>query len=617
MGMLTVTGIVLCAVCGSAPQQINTFDLTYTLKLNPADPVQARAIWDQTHAVSALQGIVNRDVPRLYLYFVGGDNAAIDHYWMKRLQEPGEWLEKTELKPLPDLKSVWAAFKNDIQGLVVYDENVASTSNVASTVAGVENLIPVRYDTAPESLYTFLTTAEDGPKWAAKVWLVNPDGTPKFIGKGTIPDADIPSTGSPKCDAYMWANARYLDSGKCNPVKMGYYLDAYWLKKSGGAIPNHTLSNHDYVIAKRGFLFDLAPWEDEIPVDEPAQPMGADATALKAILRSAWERTKGKEMVHVAGFVPWDKKYTDFVGGKHEAVPTEWRYAQILSCFNAYMDADALGLSAMANASVFMHYPLKDEYPQSKPTLDDLKKRGFVSDKGEVAKKSFVTIYVGDYDAAAWLYQRIPDIWDDPERGQIPLGWAFNPTLAERFAPGMAYARRTKTDNDFFMAGDSGAGYINPGHLQEPREFSGLPSGIDTWKRHCKKYYKQWDLSITGFIIDGFAPAMNDETKNAYRAFSRDGIVAQKIDPAGMFKDMPFVRMNYDLNGNPEECAKTVVSRIRAGKPQFLIFRTILWSPGGHKKLFEAVKASEKGPEVEIVDPYTFFLLVKQQHGGK
>jgi hypothetical protein len=264
-----------------------------------------------------------------------------------------------------------------------------------------------------------------------------------------------------------------------------------------------------------------------------------------------------------------------------------------------------------------MHFPLKSSYPQRKPTLDDLKSRGLVDEKGKVAKKSFVTIYVGDYDAAAWLYQRIPDIWDDPARGEIPLGWAFNPTLAERFAPGMAYTRRTKTDNDFFMAGDSGAGYINPGHLQEPREFSGLPSGVKTWKRHCMRYFKQWDLSITGFIIDGYAPAMNDETKDAYRAFSPDGIVAQKIKPVGMFKDMPFVRMNYDLNGSPEECAKTLVSRIKSDKPEFLVFRTILWGASGHKKLFETVKASEKGGEVEFVDPYTFFLLVKQQHKGK
>ena len=59
-------------------------------------------------------------------------------------------------------------------------------------------------------------------------------------------------------------------------------------------------------------------------------------------------------MIHVGGFLPWDKKYTNVgpSGGKHDPVLGEWHYAEILSCYNAYMDADALGYSSMANASV-------------------------------------------------------------------------------------------------------------------------------------------------------------------------------------------------------------------------------------------------------------------------
>ncbi|EQD70078.1 hypothetical protein B1A_06491, partial [mine drainage metagenome] len=50
--------------------------------------------------------------------------------------------------------------------------------------------------------------------------------------------------------------------------------------------------------------------------------------------------------IHIGGFIPWDKKYTKYpgAGGKHGGVATEWEYAYIVSCFNGYMDADALGL---------------------------------------------------------------------------------------------------------------------------------------------------------------------------------------------------------------------------------------------------------------------------------
>jgi len=587
-----------------------TYDLTYTLKLDRGDPSERRRIWDHAHFVSSLQGIVNRERPCLYVYFIGGEDARIDRYWLGGLREPGEWLADCRLEEIPDLDALVRRFGKDMDGLVVYDENVPATSNVASTIAGVENLACVRYDRDPDSLFHLLTSDPSGPKLPVKVWLINQDGTSIFTGKGTIPGSGTPSTGSAKCDAYIWAKERYLDTGKCNPAKMGYYIDAYWLQKPDGYIPNHTLSNHDYFIANKGFFFDLSPWDDETPVDDPNQPLGTDAETFQAIMRSAWERTQGRTMIHLGGFVPWDKKYTDLAGGKHEGVPSEWRMVEIASCFNAYIDADALGIGCMANASVFQHYPLEERYPQKLPTVEDLKAKGFITEDGRVAPKSYVTIYIGDYDSAAWLYQRIPDLWDDPARGSIPLGWAFNPNLADRFAPGMAYTRKTKSENDFFVAGDSGAGYVNPGHLQVPRRFSGLPSGIETWAEHCRSYYRQWDLSVTGFIIDGYAPPMSDEVKDAYTTFSPNGIAAQKIERWGVHKGMPFLRMDLDLGGTPEQSAEVVLSRIGEKKPEFFIFRTILWSPAKHKSLFDLIRNSKKGKDVEIVDPYTLFQLI-------
>lgn len=607
--------IILCAVGATLGQAdaegapLYTFDLTYTTQLNREDPREMRRIWDETHLVTSLQGLVNRDAPRLYLFAVGGDDAGTDRFWLDHLRSEGEWLHGRALEPVPTISALIALFRDDIRGLVVYDERVPSTSNVASTVAGVEDLLCVRYDPAPDSLYTQLTETEG---LEPLVWLLNRDGSPMFTGEGVLPGTETPSSGSAKCDAYLWAIEHYLKTGRCNPAKMGYYHDAFWFQKSSGYVFNHTLTNHDYFISHRGFFFDLAPFDDEAPNDDPSQPIGTDARTMQAILRAAWEQLEGKEMIHVGGFVPWDTKYTSVAGGGHEPVPVEWRYAEILSSYNAYMDADALGMSAMANASLYRHYPLQERYPQVRPTIADLKARGLIDADGRVAPKHYITIYVGDYDSAAWLYQMLPGIWNDPDRGSIPLGWAFNPTLAQRFAPGMVYTRNTASELDYFMAGDSGAGYINPGHLQEPRAFSGLPSGVDTWRRHCEKWFRQWDLGVTGFIIDGYAPPMEPETLNAYAAFSPEGIAAQKIEPLGLHKDMPYVRMDYDLTRSPQESAETVLHRLGDKAPEFKIFRTILWKPSGHKALFEALKASERGEDIEIVDPYSLFLLAKQ-----
>ena len=67
---------------------------------------------------------------------------------------------------------------------MVYDEKVPATSAIASTIAGVENLLPIRYDLAPGSLYLRLM---QGLKIPIRHRLINPDGTSLFTGRGTIP----------------------------------------------------------------------------------------------------------------------------------------------------------------------------------------------------------------------------------------------------------------------------------------------------------------------------------------------------------------------------------------------------------------------------------------------
>jgi len=613
LGRIWMALAALFVVATSAPapaRTIYTFDLTTAAHRSIADIGSRRRIWDEMQLVAAIQGLANRRNPRLYVYLVG-DGGRIDKYWMARLQEPGEWLHGDRLTPLADPAQLITRFRRFIRGVVVWDEHVPSTSNVASTIAGVERAIPIRYDPSPDSLYSRLVLSAAGPRLPVLQRLLHADGTPLFTGRGVIPGTTIPSSGSAKCDAYLWAVEKYLKTGKCDPTRLAYYPDAYWLQETHGVPPERTLlSNHDYYIAHRGFFFDLSPWDDEAPNDDPTQAPGTDAKTLRTILHAAYNAAKGK-IIQVGGFTPWDQKYTDHTGGKHAGVPTEWRYAEILSCFNAYMDADAPGLNAMANASLYQHYPLKARYPLHRPTDSDLRAKGFLDANGRVAPRVYVTIYVGDYDSAAWLYQRMPDLWNDPARGTIPLGWAFDPTLEDRFPVGLAYARKTATPNDTFVTGDSGAGYLNPGYLVPPRRWSDLPSGLPAWEAHSRRYYRRWDLGITGFVIDGNAPAMSEAVKEAYARFSPNGVVAQKVPPESLVKGVPFLRMGPDLPHNSEAGAQVIAANAPHAGPGFAIYRTILWSPSEHRALFEALHKLR--PDIAIVDPYTLFLLLKHR----
>ena len=593
---------------GAVP--IAYYDMTELTRVELDDPVQARRAWDTAHLVASVQGIVNRAEPRLFVRFM----EHPDDFWFDYCTGESGWLEGRPVEKIPSLEALLQRFADDLDGVVVYDDRVPATSNLASTIAGIENRVCLRYDPSEKSVYAAVM-AMDLPFVGNVKRLMNTDGSPMFTGEGIIPNTDIPSTGSAKCDAYLWAKHHYLDTGKCSNHYMAYYIDAYWLKApTVSGFTNATLTNHDFFVANKAFFFDLHVWEEEAPVDDPGQKPGTDVATLHKLLQSMYRHAEGS-IIHIGGFTPWAWKYTNHgnAGSTHGGVDTEWKYAQIISAYNGIMDADALGLSGMANASFYQHFPLKKRYPQNrKPTEASLRERGLLLQNGSPAPKAYVCFYMGDYDAAAWLNFHVPKWWRDSAHGATLCTWAFNPNLDRRAPHAMHYVRTHQSRNDWFMYGDSGAGYLNPGMLLEEhrRGVSGLPSGVDAWVAHNRPYAERYDLSITGFIIDGHSPGMGEKGMDAYLEFSADGSVGQKIPPQGVHRDvMPYVRMKLDLDGAPPDAGATIASLAGVNAPKFLFIRTILKSPSWHREVMDTAVA--ENPNVAFVDPYTFFLLVK------
>ena len=44
---------------------------------------------------------------------------------------------------------------------------------------------------------------------------------------------------------------------------------------------------------------------------------------------------------------------------------------------------------------------------------------------GKVKPVPYLAYYAGDYDGSAWLYSQLKQNWDDPRRGQVPIGWYY------------------------------------------------------------------------------------------------------------------------------------------------------------------------------------------------
>jgi hypothetical protein len=568
------------------------FDLEKCLEDLPGDTVLK---YDVVKLVASLQGVVNRQGPHLIVRFLPGEDAAglrinVDDYWLTKMRSG--WLQSRPVVSMEDLDELLDRYREAIEGVVVWDPAVPATANVAATICGVHGWLPVR---AASALYQ--RVVQEGPRLPVQLSLVG-----RFDGS---------VSGSAKCDAYLWAQEQYLDAGHCHPALLANFIDAYTQRPSepGFQYPdlyNATLANHDYYIAHKAFFFDLGPWADESPVDDPGQPPGTDRKTLESLLHSMAALNGGKRMTTVGGFVPWNLKYTNHgaAGGGRDPVPTEWEYAAVLSAHNAILDADALGLACLANASAYMHYPLAPRYSQ-----------GPLPAVGGLEPKTYVLIYMGDYDSAAWLSSRIPPIWDDPERGEVPLAWAFNPNLADRVPYVFDYVYGTKTRNDWFVAGDSGAGYLNPNLLTGDRLGSGLEDALGLWEEHNLPYYRRFDYGITGFVINGFHGDMPLRVQRSYAQFSPRGVGMQLGFAEPIVEGTPFLRHAGDIYPKPralEQTAAEMARHVADHKPQFLIFRLILQKPSTVARLRTILERDHSDHNWEFCDPYTFFDLYKQ-----
>jgi len=582
------TAIIASAKANTGNPPLVVYDFVPQLERDFKQSDILRRHYDEVLLVTCLQAILNRNEPRLFVRY----NKEPDDFWFEKMCEPGAWMSDRNVVRISRLDKLLALFPDATKGLVIWDERVPATSNVAATIAGAEDLLAVRYDTNPDSVYQELTGGAHPMKVAQRL-LIN-DGRVLFTGTGKIPGTGIESSGSAKNDAYLWLLEHYIKPGKTNPRIIGYYIDAAWLKSwMNGSIYLHTLNNLDYILKHRGIVCDLDVWDDETPVDDRGQKPGTDVKTLQEILRTCYNAVGGREMIGCFGFPPWAFKYTDFktpqwdAGGKHGGVDTEWHMVELLSSYNVYMDADAISYSSLVNASFYEHYPLPEVVKQEpQPTREHLIKEGILDKNGKLLSINYYANFQGDYDSAAWFYWQVPKMWNDPARGTLPLSWAMNPNIGDRFRFGLAYVRQTAKPGETWVACE-GAGYLMPANLREPRP-SGLPDGLQVWIDHNKRYYKQWDLHVTGFNIDGKTPIMDEKTFDAYRQFSPGGVGLQRgKGPGGarfgLMANVPFIDHWGDLPGNEDDNNINLVTDIIRKEfsnavpeqPNFHLFRSI------------------------------------------
>jgi len=191
----------------------------------------------------------------------------------------------------------------------------------------------------------------------------------------------------------------------------------------------------------------------------------------------------------------------------------------------------------------------------------------------------------------------------------------------ETFPDIISYYYETHSENDYFAADASAAGYMNPNRIKE--EY--LPLFI----RHNQRFYEQLDMTLSPMVLDWDEPTA--AVKDAFTEFSPDGFATIVMDlhntggkspEPHVWKGMPVMNLLNPVNQivNSEVSAEIMSKAIPLKytcTPSFYFFRIVWSNPFQVKDAIQILK--EKRPElhIEVVDPYNFFSLFEEYHSGK
>lgn len=553
-------------------------DILYVYTLSTSGTARA---YDEAVAVACIQGILNREHPLVYV--VSSSNSR-PQWWLDTLSAGSGWLAEKKRVPIQDLDALVSLAGDRLKGAVIWDPEVPATINVATTLAGLKDAVVLSPDLAEASLSAW------------KLPVIE-DLRGRFNGSGAT------GSGSRKNDAYRWAIQELLARGACSSHLLCLYEDACQVREQGGV--GYAVTR-DWAVMRRAFVFDLSPWGDEKPKDDPDQPLGTDLATYRMVLEETLRQSKGHHMTELAGFFSfW--KYSNIPGyaSPHEPVPTEWETVHLISPYNGYQNTVA---SDCYNQSLHSQAPIGRLKQTAKP-----------APLPPFEPKTYVAILMADYDSATPLYDFLPKHWNDPGRGKIPLAWGINPNLIETYPDVIEEFYRTATPNDYFTSDASAAGYMNPNRVN--------PEHLPLFIRHNKSFFKKADMTMAPMVLDWDEPSA--AVKDAFAKFSPDGFATIVMDmhtgkgappSPHVWKGMPVTELINDACNfaNPKQTSDILHNAILwrgNDRPGFYFFRIVWTSPSSILEALEVFRKEHPDIPIEVVDPHTFFGLFKKRFG--
>lgn len=401
---------------------------------------------------AGVQGLVNRETPELFLDWGIYDDVAArttnevfisENIWQDKfrafvgnqdLANQSFYEEQFNLsfESLDSLEACLQHYKNTFQGVVIWDRNQLDTVNVAIMLAGQENLLilspeqfemyknlnlSVRYDLRGRwqdrlALY----------RWAEKTLM-------KHCHSSLI-----------ACVEPGWRRPEFVDYLVKNRV-FTYSLG------TGAARPLARWGQSLLLLLVAG-PFKLRNWLFNLRLDGPIRGLGL------------WMLGLGNKEARLATRLQRKLSKSSFptIFGWHTTRDDEFS-------FMLHLSGNGLRLVPSHLASNFSFHSSVPCAPVFSQTHCEETAVHLEQDK------TYLTFTLSDGDQLLLMNNRQLGNWDRPERGWIPFNWEVQPYLLEMAPALFSRYTRTLTQEDYLIAGPSGAGYVIPPLMKDFRRY--------------------------------------------------------------------------------------------------------------------------------------------------
>lgn len=227
--------------------------------------------------------------------------------------------------------------------------------------------------------------------------------------------------------------------------------------------------------------------------------------------------------------------------------------------------------------------------------------------KPVLQNKIYVTMALSDGDNAQYCQHYMRQLWRDPARGSIPIGWTACPALVDMSPQMLNWYHQTATANDCLISGPSGMGYC-------------YPSELSSANRAAYMQYSDRYLRMSGFRVITPWVYVPDAVGNDYATYMPTLLGIHSQDPGRgnviFLNSLPLVSYTVPYDSNISTI-KNAISNGGSGwngtSPKFIAVQANAWdvTPSTLRQMAETFDPAK----YVFVRPDHFFMLYREFRG--